>query len=113
MGVPTFFKWISVRFPKVVVTAQEPNVVTTEDGRVVCDLSKPNPNGEFDCLYLDMNGIIHPCCHPEDGVSECASRGRVLSSLVLRSCNSCVFMLQAEPSSLEEMFTNIFGYIDR
>eukprot|EP00039_Didymoeca_costata_P013389 m.203123 g.203123 ORF g.203123 m.203123 type:complete len:1076 (+) comp15756_c1_seq1:222-3449(+) len=46
MGVPAFFRWMSQKYPKVMTP----------------------PTGQtFDNVYLDMNGIIHPASHPEDG----------------------------------------------
>ena len=47
MGVPSFFRWVSLRYPRCVVPA---------DDNLSCDN-----------LYLDMNGITHPCFHPEHG----------------------------------------------
>lgn len=51
------------------------------DGCVSCSL-RP----QFDNLYIDMNGIIHPCSHPED---------------------------KPPPESEEEMYKNIMDYVDR
>ncbi|QQP57047.1 5'-3' exoribonuclease 1 [Caligus rogercresseyi] len=48
MGVPKFYRWISERYPCL--------------SEVVKESSIP----EFDHLYLDMNGIIHNCSHPND-----------------------------------------------
>uniref|UniRef100_A0A8C9SZ41 5'-3' exoribonuclease 1 n=1 Tax=Scleropages formosus TaxID=113540 RepID=A0A8C9SZ41_SCLFO len=48
MGVPKFYRWISERYPCL--------------SEVVKEYQIP----EFDNLYLDMNGIIHQCSHPND-----------------------------------------------
>jgi 5'-3' exoribonuclease 1 len=48
MGVPKFYRWISERYPCL--------------SQVVRDYQIP----EFDNFYLDMNGIIHMCSHPND-----------------------------------------------
>ena len=39
MGVPKFFRWLSERYPLINQRVLEKN--------------------QFDCFYLDMNGIIH------------------------------------------------------
>eukprot|EP00474_Spongospora_subterranea_P000742 CRZ01200.1 hypothetical protein [Spongospora subterranea] len=80
MGVPSFYRWLSEKYPKIVT-----NVV--EDDKEGLDTSAPNPNlVEYDNLYLDMNGLIHPCCHPEG---------------------------KPQPSTEEEMISDVFLYIDR
>ncbi|PRQ32584.1 putative 5-3 exonuclease, 5'-3' exoribonuclease [Rosa chinensis] len=89
MGVPSFFRWLVNKYPKVVVKAIEAG----EDQFL--DASLPNPNGiEFDNLFLDMNGIIHPCFHPEEDDDD---DGYGL----------------APPRTYEDVFNNIFEYIDR
>lgn len=86
MGVPTFFRWVCVRYPKVIRDTIEREPVEMDGRMVPVDLDEDAPNGNFDNLYLDMNGIIHPCCHPEDGPA---------------------------PEDEEHMYENIFLYLDR
>ncbi|KAL8391973.1 hypothetical protein RB595_002258 [Gaeumannomyces hyphopodioides] len=69
MGVPKFFRWLSERYP------------------AISQLIAENRIPEFDCLYLDMNGIIHNCTH--------------------KDTHDTSFRL-----SEEEMFIRIFNYIE-
>ncbi|KUI56786.1 5'-3' exoribonuclease 1 [Cytospora mali] len=69
MGVPKFFRWLSERYP------------------AISQLIAENRIPEFDCLYLDMNGIIHNCTHKDSGDVQ--------------------FRL-----SEDEMFIRIFNYIE-
>jgi 5'-3' exoribonuclease 1 len=70
MGVPKFFRWLSERYPSI------------------SQLIAENRIPEFDCLYLDMNGIIHNCTHKDTG-------------------EDVSFRLTEE-----EMFIRIFNYIE-
>eukprot|EP00471_Norrisiella_sphaerica_P010076 CAMPEP_0184497306 /NCGR_PEP_ID=MMETSP0113_2-20130426/36138_1 /TAXON_ID=91329 /ORGANISM="Norrisiella sphaerica, Strain BC52" /LENGTH=1717 /DNA_ID=CAMNT_0026884339 /DNA_START=126 /DNA_END=5279 /DNA_ORIENTATION=+ len=72
MGIPKFYRWLSERYPLI--------------NQVVKGSLRP----EFDNLYLDMNGIIHMCSHPRDGVDA-----------------------KGEQMTEEQMFGSIFEYIDR
>ncbi|KAI6154652.1 exonuclease II [Pisolithus tinctorius] len=69
MGIPKFFRYISERYP---LTSQ---------------LIQENKIPEFDNLYLDFNGIIHNCSHPND--------------------EDAHFRM-----SEEQIFTSIFAYVD-
>jgi 5'-3' exoribonuclease 2 len=77
MGVPAFYRWLTSRYPKIVLN-------NIEDLRPAA-VDRPEEE-VYDNLYIDMNGLIHPCAHPED---------------------------RPAPTSEQEIYENIVKYVDR
>ncbi|RHN46312.1 putative transcription factor interactor and regulator CCHC(Zn) family [Medicago truncatula] len=87
MGIPAFYRFLAEKYPRVVVDAVEEEPVVIDGIQIPVNTSMKNPNNnEYDNLYLDMNGVIHPCFHPENRPS---------------------------PTSFDQVFESIFAYIDR
>lgn len=87
MGVPAFYRWLCEKYPKIVHEVLESRAQQIGGQTVPVNLCEPNPNGlEFDNLYVDMNGLIHPCSHPED---------------------------RDPPKTEAEMYCNVMKYVDR
>ncbi|KAG4097528.1 exonuclease N-terminus-domain-containing protein [Neocallimastix lanati (nom. inval.)] len=89
MGVPALFRYLTNKYPKLISAAIEETPAVVDGIEIPVDISKPNPNGfENDNLYLDMNGIVHPCTHP-------------------------VKSIPPPPDTEEEMIIEVFKYVDR
>lgn len=76
MGVPSFFRWLINSCPQAI----------SEAGVWVEGEESLNP--QVNNLYLDLNGIIHPCTHPPPGTNV------------------------PNPKNEEQMFDNIRRYLD-
>jgi 5'-3' exoribonuclease 2 len=107
MGVPAFFRWLCKKYPSIVVQAfeEKPKKSPYTDEKIPINTAEPNPNGvEFDNLYLDMNGIIHPC----------------KTIIILISLSIFILNLigthpedRPAPKNEDEMMIIIFEFIDR
>lgn len=65
MGVPAFFRWLSVKYPRVLGDVLEETSNFQGGTYLPVNADEPNPNGiEFDNLFLDMNGSVGSSFRP-------------------------------------------------
>ncbi|KAL2328420.1 hypothetical protein Fmac_021847 [Flemingia macrophylla] len=110
MGVPAFYRWLVEKYPKVVQDV---------------DPTMQNLSLNFDNFYLDMNAIIHPCFNPDDHQNVGFSSLFIYTHAFLLlffplTCRLACFnsevcdVIQIPlPTTFEDVFSNVFNYIDR
>ena len=111
MGVPAFFAWLIRKYPEALTElpddaggggrgAAAANIGTDDSNRrrkgesssarrqrAASEEEGPAKHGDpcanwrCDNLYLDMNGIIHPCCHPEGGKPQPANEAEMFENV--------------------------------
>lgn len=62
MGVFSFYLWLSQRYSKIIMESFVNKIKSLE----IVEKLKNSDEIVFDNFYLDMNGIIHNCFHPEN-----------------------------------------------
>ena len=87
MGVPSFYRWIAQKYPKIVADVVEDEPVDALGRRVELNSAEGEPERHRVRQPVPgHDGIIHPCFHPED---------------------------RPAPTTEAEVFECIFDYIDR
>eukprot|EP00754_Rhynchopus_humris_P034537 Rhum_TRINITY_DN15870_c0_g1::Rhum_TRINITY_DN15870_c0_g1_i1::g.162321::m.162321 len=66
MGVPSLFQWVFFRYPQAVKAVLKRREHCDERDAAI-------PPVVFDCLYFDLNSVIHNCCHGNDPLPEDAT----------------------------------------
>lgn len=87
MDEPALISWLCEKYPEIITNSDEKKVKLRF--QVICKFWRRfllQNFDEFDNLFLDMNGIIHSCAHPQGKPS---------------------------PQNEDEFILSIFDYIDR
>ena len=93
MGVPKFYRWLSERYPLI-------NQMISNNSQLP----------EIDNFYLDMNGIIHACSHPDDSDVSLKLTLRDMILAIFRYVDRCVSGI-VKPKKL--LFLAIDGWVPR
>ena len=86
MGVPAFFRWLANRYPCVMLDLLEGKERGEFDRSTNASLVKET-SGDFarwvqvDNLFIDCNGVVHPCCHPENGAPQPRNEREMLDNV--------------------------------